>query len=139
MSGTTEGRTMAWSVAGNVLIACNCDYGCPCNFNALPTHGACEGGWIWIIENGHVDGVRLDGIGVGLFAKWPGAIHHGGGRAICYVDERASAGQRAALSTMLRGELGGTWGIFIMTYELAETMTARIVGRLAGHATSDKR
>ena len=77
---------MAWSVAGNVLIACNCDFGCPCNFNALPTHGACEGGWIWIIEKGHVDDVRLDGIGVGLFAKWPGAIHDGGGRAVDVVD-----------------------------------------------------
>ena len=21
---------------------CNCSYGCPCQFNALPTHGFCE-------------------------------------------------------------------------------------------------
>ncbi|MGA7790694.1 MAG: DUF1326 domain-containing protein, partial [Xanthobacteraceae bacterium] len=21
---------------------CNCAYGCPCQFNALPTHGNCE-------------------------------------------------------------------------------------------------
>jgi hypothetical protein len=34
-----------WKLKGTVLIACNCDYGCPCNFNALPTHGHCEGGW----------------------------------------------------------------------------------------------
>lgn len=129
---------MAWSVAGNVLIACNCDFGCPCNFNALPTHGACEGGWIWIIEKGHVDDVRLDGIGVGLFAKWPGAIHEGGGRAIAYVDERATAGQRSALTTMLRGELGGPWGIFIKTYELAEPETARFDVRLAEHASQAK-
>jgi hypothetical protein len=29
------------------LDACNCDWGCPCQFNAKPTHGNCEGvGWI---------------------------------------------------------------------------------------------
>ena len=52
-----------WGLNGNVLIACNCDWGCPCNFNARPSHGHCEGGWIWVIEKGHVDDVRLDGLG----------------------------------------------------------------------------
>ena len=33
-----------WHLSGTVFIACNCDYGCPCNFNARPTHGSCEGG-----------------------------------------------------------------------------------------------
>ncbi|MDQ3853186.1 MAG: DUF1326 domain-containing protein [Thermoproteota archaeon] len=23
--------------------SCNCDWGCPCQFNAKPTHGNCEG------------------------------------------------------------------------------------------------
>src|SRR5687768_13404314 len=126
---------MALSVAGNVLIACNCDWGCPCNFNALPSRGKCEGGWIWMIEKGNADGVALDDLGIALFAKWPGAIHQGGGRAVCYVDERATDAQRAALRVLLRGELGGPWGIFIKTYELAEPVTARFDVRLAGHDT----
>ena len=29
-----------WTLTGTVLIACNCDWGCPCNFNALPTQMA---------------------------------------------------------------------------------------------------
>ncbi len=29
----------SWQLQGTVLVACNCDYGCPCNFNALPTTG----------------------------------------------------------------------------------------------------
>ena len=49
-----------WGVSGNVLIACNCDFGCPCNFNARPSRGHCEGGWIWLIEKGHVGAVRLE-------------------------------------------------------------------------------
>lgn len=126
---------MAWTVAGNVLIACNCDFGCPCNFNALPSRGHCEGGWIWMIEKGRIEDVAVDGLGVALFAKWPGAIHQGGGRAVGYVDERATDAQRAALTGMLRGGLGGPWGIFIKTYELAEPAPARFDVELAGHGS----
>jgi hypothetical protein len=104
---------------GNVLIACNCDWGCPCNFNARPSRGYCQGGWIWVVERGQVDGVALDGLGLALFAKWPGAIHEGGGRAVGYVDDRSDGAQRGALSRVLRGELGGPWGIFSKTYQLA--------------------
>jgi len=42
----------SWTMNGTVLIACNCDYGCPCNFNALPTAGKCEGEWTWHVEQG---------------------------------------------------------------------------------------
>jgi hypothetical protein len=124
-----------WGVSGNVLIACNCDWGCPCNFNARPSRGYCEGGWIWLIERGHVDDVSLDGLGAALFAKWPGAIHEGGGQAACYIDDRADPAQRSALTRVLSGELGGPWGIFINTYALAEPAAARFDVQLADHAT----
>jgi hypothetical protein len=39
-----------WRVKGTMLVACSCDYGCPCNFNTPPTTGDCEGGWTWHIE-----------------------------------------------------------------------------------------
>lgn len=128
----------AWGVNGNVLIACNCDYGCPCNFNARPSKGFCEGGWIWLIEKGHLDDVRLDGLGIALYAKWPGAIHEGGGRAACYMDDRATADQRAALRRVLRGEVGGPWGIFIKTYELAEPVAAPFDVHLADYGSRVK-
>jgi hypothetical protein len=124
-----------WSVSGNVLIACNCDWGCPCNFNARPSKGFCEGGWIWLIEKGHVDGVRLDGLGIALFAKWPGAIHEGGGRAVAFLDSRATDEQRAALTRVTRGELGGPWGLFIKTYELPPPTAARFDVKVADHAS----
>jgi len=44
--------TVRWKLSGKVLVACNCDWGCPCNFNALPTTGKCEGGWTWHVEEG---------------------------------------------------------------------------------------
>jgi hypothetical protein len=108
----------AWHLNGNIIIACNCDFGCPCNFNARPSRGKCEGGWVWAITDGQVGGVRVDGLAVALYSDWPGAIHEGGGRAVSYLDERADDAQRAALTRLVRGELGGPWGIFINTYEL---------------------
>ena len=116
MSG---GDMSAFHVAGDVLIACNCDWGCPCNFNARPSRGFCQGGWIWTIESGQVDASNVGGLGVAVFAKWPGAIHEGGGRAACYIDARANDTQRAALTRVVRGELGGPWGLFIKTFDLA--------------------
>jgi hypothetical protein len=125
-----------WHANGTVLIACNCDWGCPCNFNARPSRGYCQGGWIWVFDRGNVDDVPLDGLGVALFAKWPGAIHEGGGQAAGYVDDRADARQRPALERLLRGELGGPWGIFIRTYELAGPAPVRFDVELAQHATT---
>ncbi len=126
----------AWQLTGNVLIACNCDWGCPCNFNARPSRGHCEGGWIWIIKQGHVNNARLDGLGLALFADWPGAIHEGGGRAVCYMDDRADGAQRAALTSLVQGELGGPWGLFIKTYELAAPAFAHFDVKLADHSSS---
>lgn len=84
-----------------------------------------------MIDHGRVDDVDVDGLGTALFAKWPGAIHEGGGRATCYVDDRANPAQRAALSRMLRGDLGGPWGIFMKTYDLAAPAAAPFDVRLA--------
>jgi hypothetical protein len=126
---------MAWNLTGTVLVACNCDYGCPCNYNAAPTTGDCEGGWMWIIEAGELDGARVDGLGVAVFADWPGAIHEGGGRATAYIDERADDEQRAALTRLARGEVGGPWAIFINTYELAGPRFAPFDVELSEHTS----
>jgi hypothetical protein len=108
----------AWQLRGTVLVGCNCDYGCPCNFNAPPTYGKCEGGWTWHIEQGRYGDTTLDGLTLCVFADWPGAIHEGNGKAVVFYDERADERQREALERLARGGEGGPWGIFINTYEL---------------------
>jgi hypothetical protein len=115
-----------WQMRGTVLVACNCDYGCPCNFNAPPTTGDCEGGWTWHIDEGRYGDVSLDGLTLALFADWPGAIHEGSGKAVAYYDERADDRQREALEKLLRGGDGGPWGIFINTFELLDVLPAPI-------------
>lgn len=101
----------SWKLDGTVLIACNCDYGCPCNFNALPTTGDCEGQWTWHVEHGHLGGVTLDGLNFSVAADWPGAIHEGNGEATVFVDDRADEQQLEAIGTLLSGEAGGPWAI----------------------------
>ena len=101
---------------GQITIACNCDYGCPCNVNARPTRGDCEGGWTWLIEEGVFGDLRLDGLHASLYADWPKAIHEGDGIAMYVIDERASQSQRDALRTLLEGQAGGPWAIFRKTF-----------------------
>jgi hypothetical protein len=109
-----------WALTGTMLVACNCDYGCPCNVNGRPTTGKCEGGWTWRIESGHYGETSLDGLALSVFADWPGAIHEGGGKAISFFDERADGAQREALVALARGDAGGPWGVFATTYDLEE-------------------
>ena len=106
-------ETTTWELKGTVILACNCEPGCPCNFNALPTDGHCEGGWDWHIENGHFGEVDLSGLNFSLYADWPGAIHEGNGDALTLIDERADERQREALERLLSGEVGGPWAILV--------------------------
>lgn len=105
-----------WQLTGTAYIACNCEYGCPCNFNAMPSQGFCEGGWTWRIDAGSVDDVVLDGLHFSVFVKWPGAIHHGNGEGVILVDERASETQRDAIAALVSGQFGGPWGILAWTW-----------------------
>lgn len=105
-----------WHLEGQVLVACNCDWGCPCNFNAPPTTGKCEGGWTWHAESGSYEDTRLDGLNFSVYVNWPGAIHEGGGEALVLIDERADAAQRTAIETLVGGTVGGPWGVLGWTW-----------------------
>ena len=51
-----------WTVRGVEYGNCNCDYGCPCQFNAPTTHGNCQGVLTGHIDEGHFGDTRLDGL-----------------------------------------------------------------------------
>ena len=110
-----------WEIQADELVACNCAYGCPCQFNALPTHGNCEAMAGFQIKQGHFGDTRLDGLRAVGVLWWPGAIHEGGGKAFIIVDERADEAQRQALLTILSGgetDPGATmWNVFASTME----------------------
>ncbi len=100
-------RTMTkieWSIKGPHLANCNCDFGCPCQFVALPTDGTCKAVTAWHVEEGHFGEVRLDGLNAANLYAWPGAVHQGNGTMQVIVDERADEAQRKALVSILQGE-----------------------------------
>lgn len=95
---------IAWEIQGSELINCNCAYGCPCQFNALPSKGACEAMGAIAIDKGHFGDVSLDGLKIAVVFSWPGAIHQGRGKCQPIIDARASAAQREALLKIMSGQ-----------------------------------
>jgi hypothetical protein len=93
-----------WMIKGPSLNTCDCDYSCPCQFNALPTHGHCRAAVAMRVDEGHFGDVPLDGLHWLSLVAWPGAIHEGNGACLAVVDERADERQRAALLTILSGD-----------------------------------
>lgn len=93
-----------WEIEGRELINCNCAYGCPCQFNALPTYGHCEAMGAIAIDKGHYGDVRLEGSKLGVVFQWPGPIHEGKGKCQPIVDASASPQQREALLKIMSGQ-----------------------------------
>ncbi|MEE8474718.1 MAG: DUF1326 domain-containing protein [Myxococcota bacterium] len=92
-----------WMLRGAEYGNCNCDWGCPCQFNAPTTHGHCEAMVAGHIEEGHFNDTRLDGLDWALVLWWPGEIADGNGKQQVIIDEIAAADQRAALDKILHG------------------------------------
>ncbi|MDP8995326.1 MAG: DUF1326 domain-containing protein [Pseudomonadota bacterium] len=110
-----------WRIRGSALLNCNCDWGCPCQFNALPTRGDCRGLLAMEIDDGHFEDVSLSGTRFAVMLAWPGAIHEGRGEALIVIDPEAGEEQRNALLTILSGqetEPGATvFNVFAATFE----------------------
>ena len=110
-----------WRMRGAEITSCNCDWGCPCQFNALPTHGDCRAVVAMRIDEGHFGDVPLSGLKWAATFAWPEAIHLGHGEAFIIIDDSADEAQRAALLTILSGqetEPGATvFSVFATTLE----------------------
>ena len=92
-----------WYVEGVEFGSCNCDYGCPCQFESRPTHGNCRGFEVVRIDRGPFGEVSLAGLCAAVVYAWPGPIYEGSGAMQAIIDERADAAQRQALATILHG------------------------------------
>ena len=111
-----------WKVHAYFLDACNCDWGCPCQFNAKPTHGNCEGvAGYHIVTGDYGTTIKLDGLNMALIASWPGPIHEGRGTSSFYIDNRANENQFEALSNIITGRAGGEpFEIYASTIERSQ-------------------
>jgi len=108
----------AWKVEALYLDSCNCDWGCPCQFGARPTHGNCEGLSVIHVTRGNYGRVPLANLNFAAAYSWPGPIHEGHGRASFYIDDRASAEQFEALAKILTGQApGGPFEVYASTLD----------------------
>jgi hypothetical protein len=96
-----------WAFEADYFTACNCDWGCPCNFNARPTEGRCIGLCAWSILTGRFGETVLDGTRFALYYAFPGLVEQGQGTGCAYVDSRATAAQQRAVEAIGQGKVGG--------------------------------
>ncbi len=149
-------KYVEWSMEGLEFSNCNCSWGCPCQFNGMPTNGNCRAFCFVQIEKGRFDSVPLAGVRWGILGAWPNAIHLGGGTFMTVVDERANPQQRKAIETISHGhetEPGKLiWQVFSTTISKllptlykpidlkidyqARTAQLKVDGLMEGHAES---
>ena len=110
-----------WEFKGRELINCTCEYGCNCQFNALPDKGHCHAVAGIQIDQGYHGDTPLAGLRIGALFKWPGPIHEGHGEALAFVDERADEKQREALLRIMTGQdtdpMATVFAVFAATIE----------------------
>jgi hypothetical protein len=93
-----------WRIEGPHFVNCNCAYGCPCQYVALPTDNTCKAVVGFCIDKGFFGDTRLDGLLAVNVYSWPNPIHEGNGSMQSVIDARANAAQREALAAILQGE-----------------------------------
>ena len=120
-----------WEIKGRELVNCTCEYGCPCQFNALPDKGHCHAVAGIQIDKGFYGSTRLDGLRVAAIFKWPAAIHEGHGEAIAFVDENANEQQREALLKIMTGQDTAPFATMFAVYiSTVETMHAPVFTKI---------
>lgn len=99
-----------WQVSGQYMEACSCDSVCPCPTSGLaaqPTQGSCDAGLVFHVERGQYGSTTLDDLSFAVLLHTPGPMIQGNWTVGVIVDERASAQQREALTSIASGQGGG--------------------------------
>ncbi len=108
-----------WHFKADYIETCNCDYGCPCNFNGFPTYGFCRALLLFSIREGNYGDTKLDGIDVIAVQSWPKAIHEGNGILQLYISKDATEPQRNAVVDIFSGKAKGDapFALFAPTFK----------------------
>jgi hypothetical protein len=79
----------SWHLKADYVETCNCDHGCPCNFNGFPTYGFCRALVLYHIREGNYGDIKLNSLDVVSAYSWPKAIHEGNGTMQLYITEKS--------------------------------------------------
>ena len=106
--------TARWTVRGEYMESCNCDYLCPCvytNPQGQVTYDDCTALMVYRIDDGQFDGTSLNGLKFAFVIRSGKVMADGNWIFAVVIEEAADAAQRAALSILASGEAGGPPGL----------------------------
>ncbi len=100
-----------WWAKGLLFENCCCQVVCPghVHFDQLCTLERCNGYWAVRFDEGEFDGVRLDGLAAVIAYDSPQHMIQGNWTEALIIDEAATAEQRTAIESILKGSAGGPW------------------------------
>ena len=105
---STLNQIPAWTFKADYVETCNCNYGCPCNFDGFPSNGFCRTLVLFHIRSGNYGDTSLDGIDVISAISWPKAIHEGNGTAQLFISKNNTNNeQRNAIISIFSGQAKG--------------------------------
>jgi hypothetical protein len=102
--------TTSWQLSGDYFETCSCDFLCPClpaNLAAAPTKGDCHFAMVFHIDQGRYEQLTLDDLNFAVVGYTPTVMSQGNWSVGLILDERATADQQQALSTIASGQAGG--------------------------------
>ena len=112
-----------WHIKGKQFGNCNCNYGCPCQFNAPPTDNYCHGMGAFLIDDGHFGNTDLSGVKAVSMMKFPGPIHEGKGQMQIILDSKSNEEQKIAIQSIIYGkETEPMATAFAMYFSMMETI-----------------
>jgi hypothetical protein len=103
-----------WTMRGEYMESCNCDYLCPCiytNPQGAASHDHCVALMAFRIDEGDSGGVPLAGLKFALVIRSGKVMADGNWIFAGVVDATANPAQRAALAAIVSGEDGGPPGL----------------------------
>jgi hypothetical protein len=103
-----------WSLRGEYMESCNCDYLCPCiytNPQGPVTYDHCTAVMAFRIDEGRSGATRLDGLKFALVIRSGKVMADGNWVFGAVVDAAADPAQRPALAAIAGGDAGGPPGL----------------------------
>jgi len=103
-----------WTMRGEYMESCNCDYLCPCiytNPQGPVTYDHCTAVMVFRIDEGNSGAVPLAGLKFALVIRSGKIMADGDWIFAGVVDEAADPAQRQALAAIVGGDAGGPPGL----------------------------
>jgi len=99
-----------WTMKGQYMEACSCDFLCPCipkNATTPATHDFCKVALAFAVDAGSYGDVRLDGVRFVFFAQSKAVMSQGDWIGGLIIDTAASDAQVESVAAIASGAAGG--------------------------------